>query len=429
MKKFFENKIVKSPEVLILLSVLVIFIIFYTVQKEANKPEGLLHTLKHNSRVIDVTFSPNDKYIATATEGYKYLGLFRIDGVTKVWDVQSGRLIHNFSPDYARRSLVRCVEFSPDSELIASGSSDGYVRIWDADSGKLLHSLFHRSSSSGFIFPLCKINFSKKGHLIATAVGDENIKIWDVETGHLQQTLPHKIQKYPQEALNGVFSNDDKQIITASRALKAKVWDVETGEFLYGMDAPTTQTPGADTYVKLSNNGRFVLMYSCFYSPSVWDLESGQLLHVFKNDLEYLHKIMGNSYAKQDIGTWDANFSHNSNLVVNGGFHNYAQVWDVNSGKLLHTLKHGEIGPLGNCHWVTSAVFSPDDKYILTASADATAKVWETSSGKLIKTFEYGPSERVNSEIALFSNNSNLVLTLSSADTKAIKVWRFIPNY
>ncbi len=262
--------------------------------------------------------------------------------------------------------------------------------------------------------------------MLATAVSDQNIKIWDVETGDLQQTLSHKDSKYPYEALNGVFSNDDKQIVTASRELAARVWDVKTGELLYKLDAPTTQDPGADTYVKLRNNARFVLMYSAFYSPSVWDLESGQLLHVFKNDLEYLHKIMGNSYAKEDIGSWDANFSHDGSLIINGGFYNYAQVWDVNSGKLLHTIKHGEIGPLGNCHWVYNAVFSPNDNYILTMASDGIAKVWETQSGRFLYTIpDPKPTEKGFNK-ASFSRNGRFIFT-SSNGSKEVRIWEFNP--
>ena len=41
--------------------------------------------------------------------------------------------------------------------------------------------------------------------------------------------------------------------------------------------------------------------------------------------------------------------------------------------------------PVGHTHWVRSASFSPDGKYIVTASSDNTAKIWDAVSGKLLR--------------------------------------------
>jgi WD40 repeat protein len=53
----------------------------------------------------------------------------------------------------------------------------------------------------------------------------------------------------------------------------------------------------------------------------------------------------------------------------------------VESGKLLITFQ-------GHTGWVRTAVFSPDDRRVLTASDDCTARLWEAESGKLLATFE-----------------------------------------
>ena len=45
-----------------------------------------------------------------------------------VWDVQQGRLLYTLQ---GHTSWVRCIAFSQDSGLLASGSDDGTVRLWD----------------------------------------------------------------------------------------------------------------------------------------------------------------------------------------------------------------------------------------------------------------------------------------------------------
>jgi WD40 repeat protein len=67
---------------------------------------------------------------------------------------------------------------------------------------------------------------------------------------------------------------------------------------------------------------------------------------------------------------------------------------------------------------ITSAVFSPDGRFILTASEDMTAKLWDAESACEIRTFS-GHSESVNS--AVFSPDGKRALTASN--DKTVGLW------
>ncbi len=58
--------------------------------------------------------------------------------------------------------------------------------------------------------------------------------------------------------------------------------------------------------------------------------------------------------------------------------------------------------PVGHTGKINSAFYSPDGKYIVTASTDKTAKVWEIKSGKLLYNLE-GHTDNVYT--AEFSSN------------------------
>ena len=76
----------------------------------------------HNDQVNSVAFSPNGQVLASGSN----------DGNVKLWDVNSGKEILTLSPQTNEESasMITSVAFSPDGQLLASGSKSGYVTIW-----------------------------------------------------------------------------------------------------------------------------------------------------------------------------------------------------------------------------------------------------------------------------------------------------------
>ncbi len=68
--------------------------------------------------------------------------------------------------------------------------------------------------------------------------------------------------------------------------------------------------------------------------------------------------------------------------------------------------------PVGHTMGVSSVHFSPDDKYVVTASHDKTAKVWETSTGRLLTTLA-GSSQALNN--VEFSPSGKYVITFANS--------------
>lgn len=67
---------------------------------------------------------------------------------------------------------------------------------------------------------------------------------------------------------------------------------------------------------------------------------------------------------------------------------------------------------------VYSVAFSPDGKWVLSASGDKTIKLWEIQGGKEVRTFS-GHTDAVNSVI--FSSNG--AQALSGSDDRTMKLW------
>ncbi|ODM21879.1 hypothetical protein SI65_02723 [Aspergillus cristatus] len=78
---------------------------------------------------------------------------------------------------------VRSVAFSPDGQLLASGSSDNTVRLWDPNTGNL------RQTLEGHSNWVQSVAFSPDGQLLASGSYDKTVRLWDPSTGDLRQTL------------------------------------------------------------------------------------------------------------------------------------------------------------------------------------------------------------------------------------------------
>ena len=73
-------------------------------------------------------------------------------------------------------------------------------------------------------------------------------------------------------------------------------------------------------------------------------------------------------------------FSKDGRLLVSGSFDHSVKLWDVSSGKELHTLS-------GHSDAVSSVSFSPNRDSLVSTSYDGTLKVWNPTDGALVCTF------------------------------------------
>jgi WD40 repeat protein len=60
----------------------------------------------------------------------------------------------------------------------------------------------------------------------------------------------------------------------------------------------------------------------------------------------------------------------------NGDWEDNAAIWDVETGKRLHTLH-------GHAKVVSSVAYSPDSKHVITGGQDGTGRIWNAATGAL----------------------------------------------
>jgi len=119
------------------------------------RPEILWMQGGHSNHVDSVAFSPNGRWVATAST----------EGTIKLWRFPEATLVRTFT-SYG----PRCAVFSPDSSLLASGGDDATVKLWRVADGALLRTL---EGHGGIV---TSVAFSPDGKLLASASGDRTVR-------------------------------------------------------------------------------------------------------------------------------------------------------------------------------------------------------------------------------------------------------------
>ncbi|MDM8559021.1 RT0821/Lpp0805 family surface protein [Candidatus Parabeggiatoa sp. HSG14] len=143
--------------------------------------------------------------------------------------------------------------------------------------------------------------------------------------------------------------------------------------------------------VAFSPDGQTLATSSQDKTARLWQVSSGKLLHTLRHT----------------SSVWSAAFSPNGQTLATTSYHdNTARLWQVSSGKLLHTLE-------GHKDSVRSVAFSPDSQMLATSSEDKTARLWQVSSGKLLRTF-------TGVRNVAFSPDSQTLATSSNDNTASL---------
>jgi len=126
---------------------------------------GVLQTTIHTSftgAVNRIVFSPDGRTFATG----------HYDGTIRIWDALTYDLLLTIQSE----GVIESLAYSPDGSILASG--DGFdnfsVRLWDSANGTLLHRL------EGHLHGVDNLEFSPDSQFLASASYDGDVRLWGI---------------------------------------------------------------------------------------------------------------------------------------------------------------------------------------------------------------------------------------------------------
>jgi hypothetical protein len=282
---------------------------------------------------------------------------------------------------HGHKGPVTSVAFSPDGQLIVSGSYDNTVRVWDVTTGAERHTIGHKDNINS-------VAFSPNGQFVVSGSDDKTVHMWDVTTGAERHTM----HGHTSLVYSVAFSPNSQLVVSGSSDNTVRVWGVTTGTEQHTMH-------GHEDWVRsvaFSPNGQLVVSGSNDKTVRVWDAATGAERHTMHGHEDWVRSVA---------------FSPNGQLVVSGSNDKTVRMWDATTGTEQHTMH-------GHEDWVRSVAFSPNGQLVVSGSNDKTVRVWDVTTGAERHTM-HGHTSLVY--YVAFSPNGQLIV--SGSYDKTVRVW------
>src|SRR6266700_2804194 len=287
----------------------------------------------HTAAVQALAFSPDEQMLATGSW----------DGMIKLWNLENGALLwlgqHTGS--------IHRLAFTPDGHTLARGGDDAVIRLWDVSTGKPLQTLSSQNS------PIYALAWSPDGSLLAGGCFDGSIHLWEMQGGQAAQPGASRILTgHSGPVWSLAFAPDGRTLASGSFDRTVRLWEVESlevRETLAGHTAPVNT-------VAWSPDGSLLASGSRDQTIWLWDVERASYRTTFHGHTAVVH---------------DLAFLPDGRGLLSGSEDGSLRVWDVERGQCARVIQ-------GYAVTLYDVAWNPDVTWLASAGSDTLVTIWKS---------------------------------------------------
>jgi WD40 repeat protein/serine/threonine protein kinase len=362
----------------------------------------------HQSTIESIDFSPDGELLATGSD----------DGTLGLWAVPRGELLARLT---GHSDFVVSVAFSPDGRLLASASYDGTGRLWDVDRHEVVATMKSEGTNA------FSVSFSPDGKFVAVSFRDAPIVLWRTAdpTGPAERLESGINGRQLAFCSNGVLAEVAKEIL---------FWDYQQQTKLGELSGHTSFVLGLASHPI----GNLMASGDLDGKVGIWDSERRVNLAMFDAHRTAVYgvafspdgRVLASGSADQSLSLWQAPdwqpvsgtglhgcgvtavaFAPQGSLLASGDDYGHLRLWSMGAPERSPVVRRVPGLSL-------DTAFSPDGALIATASSSGTTQVWKADTATKLAELQ-GPGGMIRS--VSFSFDSSLLA--AAGDHGTIHLW------
>ncbi|KAJ3116869.1 hypothetical protein HK100_000944, partial [Physocladia obscura] len=284
---------------------------------------------------------------------------------------------------------IMSMQFNDCKQRFVTGGHDNIIRVWDSETNKCIKELTgHTQGVSGVQFD---------DQIIISCSLDRTVRIWSMKTFEMIRTFDN--------FRDGVVCLHyvDELLATGCADTTIRIINLNTGKFFH--------LRGHIDWVNKVQIYKKQYLFSCSddHGVRMWDISTKTVVREFIGHHDQVQSLSISLPVPRSARASVESLGGSPKLVT-GSTDKFVKIWDIETGKCLHTLYGHEDGVM---------CVASDTLRVVSGSHDNKVIVWDLESGKRIHSMEMERQSKIN-----FTNsagtNGGIINCVQLSDTKVL---------